>query len=182
MEEASSLLHNLLRNLSIKQKIVIVLGIVLIVGLTAFAFFYLQANEAGNSESRSTNDNDTATETYVDEQGYTVTTETHVDDSGKEYTTTTREDPYGNITTADPDLITTYFPYQVMREHKEWTSTLKYFLTIDEDTKIIGADMEDCDIENDKRLIDQYIQSIPIDLSDYTIEYNLISVDTDCGE
>ena len=69
-----------------------------------------------------------------------------------------------------------------MRQHKEWTNTLRYYLSVNETKKTIHAIVEDCDIDQDKAMIQAYIKSIPIDLSDYTVEYELNSVDADCGE
>ena len=168
-------IQNLLTNLKPNQKIAIGLGLIILIAVVIFLPKLFQGHQ--NSD-----DTTSGATSYVDEQGYTVTTETHINDQGEEVVTGTREDPYGNVTTIDPNLITTYFPYQVMRQHKEWTSTLRYYLSINQSDKIIYANMEDCDVERDKALILDYINSIPIDLSEYTIKYELTRTDVDCGE
>lgn len=179
MQEQSAF-RNLIHNLTKKQVIAIVLGLVFLV-IVAIVLSNIASSPTGSSNDNDTNEDSSANEVYVDENGYTITTEVNIDENGEEYTVTTREDPYGNVTTTDPNLISTYFPYQVMREHVDWNPTLRYFLYINEESKTIYVNMEDCDIENDKKLIAEYIDSIPIDLSAYNIEYELSTVDTDCG-
>ena len=175
MDYNSHPFQNLLTNLKPNQKIAIILGIIILISIIMVLPNLFQNNgDIGGNPNES--------ESYTDDQGYTISTRTEINDRGEEVTITTREDPYGNVTTTDPSLITTYFPYQVMREHKEWTSTLRFYLSISQTDKIIYANIEDCDIENDKKLIQDYINSIPIDLSSYSIEYEITSVDTDCGE
>lgn len=92
----------------------------------------------------------------------------------------TKEDEYGNVTTVNPELITTYFPYQAMRDHEEYGSTLRYFLSIDEGSTVIDAVIEYCDVENDKALVQQYIDAIPLDLSAYTVNYETFYEDARC--
>lgn len=173
-------IQNLFTNLKTKQKIALFLGIIIII-LAAVLLPWLFHNSQ-NSPDESEATDTSKTESYDDEQGYTITTETYTNDEGEEVTTSIRTDRYGNTTTMDPDLLTSYFPYQVMREHDESIKTLRYFLSLDNSTKTIHAIMEDCDIENDKALIQEYINSIPVDLSDYQIEYEFSSTDTDCEE
>ncbi len=179
--EKRSKLYYLIHNTTTKQKVVAILVIISLV-IMGIIISYVASLPTGSSDSGDTEGNGSAVnETYVDENGYTITTEVNIDENGEEYTVTTREDPYGNVTTTDPNLITTYFPYQVVREHDDWDPTLRFYLSINEDSKTIYADMEDCDIENDKKLIAEYIDSIPIDLSAYTIEYKLSTIDTSCS-
>lgn len=177
METDSNPIHSLLTNLTTNQKIGFGLGIVIIVLIIVLAPTMLQGLFVNNTAT-----DEPVTETYTDEQGNTVTVETYTNDQGEEVVTGTREDPYGNITTINPDLITTYFPYQVMRDHADGDPTLRYYLAIDEASGLIRVIMEDCDVENDKILIQQYINSIPFDLSGYKIEYELSSVDTSCDD
>ena len=123
---------------------------------------------------------DVAEGIYTDENGNTVTVETTTNANGDTTTTETKEDAYGNVTTTDPNLVTTYFPYQVMREHDGYSATMRYFLSADESTKVITAMVEECDVEGDKALVQEYIDSIPLDLSDYTVEYATFVVDAVC--
>ena len=119
--------------------------------------------------------------TYVNENGDTVTVETVTNESGATTTRETKEDAYGNVTTTDPGLITTYFPYQVVREHEGYGATMRYFLGVDSEKKTIKAMVEECDVEGDKALVEAYIDSIPLDLSEYTVNYETFTVDAVCG-
>ena len=181
MESSQNPIYNLFTNLTRNQKIALCLAVILFISgiIILPQLFQTNQSETNNNDELS---NSPKVESYVDEQGYTVTTETITNSKGEESITSTRTDPYGNTTTTDPDLLTTYFPYQVMRQHKEWTNTLRYYLSVNETKKTIHAIVEDCDIDQDKAMIQAYIRSIPIDLSDYTVEYELNSVDADCGE
>lgn len=181
MEPNTNPIHNFFSNLNRNQKIALGLGAVILIAIIALIPQPFQTSQKSGSDETGTIDNPKA-ENYTDEQGYTVVKESYTNDQGEEVITGTRTDPYGNVTTLDPSLITTYFPYQVMREHKEWNSTFRFYLSINENDKIIYANMEDCDIEQDKKIISDYIKSIPIDLSEYSVEYSLTDVNTDCGE
>ena len=181
MEPNTNPIRNLFTNLNRNQRIALGLGIIVLIVIVAFLPQLFQTIQKSDDSETGTVDNP-KTENYIDEQGYTVNKETYTNEQGEEIITGTRTDPYGNVTTLDPDLITTYFPYQVMREHKDWDSTFRFYLSIDEDNKIIHANMEDCDVEQDKIMVHSYINSIPINLSDYSIEYELISTNTDCRE
>lgn len=118
--------------------------------------------------------------TYVNENGDTVTVETVTNANGDTTTRETKEDAYGNVTTTDPELITTYFPYQVVREHEGYGATMRYFLSADSEKKIIKAMIEECDMEGDKALVREYINNIPLDLSEYTVNYETFTVDAVC--
>ena len=169
---------NLWDNLSGKKKLGAVIGGALILSLLVVlvAMFAVGSGVQGGTEGM-------VNGTYEDEQGNIVTVETTVNENGERVTTRTKTDAYGNVTTVDPALITTYFPVQVMREHAEWTPTLRYYLYIDEyDKLLIHAMVEACDEEGDKALVQEYIDSIPLDMSGYKIEYQVVETDTDCGE
>lgn len=171
-------IQNTLNNLSGKQKIGFVVGVVLFASIliVVLAVFLTGASDFSNPEKISDG-------TYKDEQGNTVTVETSVNENGEKVTTKTKEDKYGNVTTVDPDLITTYFPYQKMREHVDWSPTLRYYVNIsEEDDSVINALIEGCDEENDKTLVYEYINSIPLDMSGYTINFETFETDADCGE
>ena len=191
MEKGYSL-SNILKNMTKKQKIgfglafvVIVILLILLVVLVASS---PENNEVNNDEGQ-TDDGvtDVVEDTYVDEQGYTVTQTTTTYADGGKVITETKMDEYGNVTTVDPSLITTYFPYQVMREHTSkdlvdagFDYTLKYSLQLDEEAKVITATIEYCDVEGDKALVRQYINSIPLDLSEYTVNYGTFAEDAFC--
>ena len=182
MESNTSPIRGFFSALNRNQKIVLGLGVVALIAVIAFLPQLFQISQKSDDNETGTA-NSSKTENYTDEQGYTIVKETYTNDQGEEVIITgTKTDPYGNVTTLDPSLITTYFPYQVMRAHKNWESTFRFYLSISEKDKKIYADMEDCDVEQDKRMIQDYIDSIPIDLSDYYIEYSLTSTDADCRE
>lgn len=152
------------------------------------------------------NGNEVRTETYVDENGNSIVTTTYVNDDGETVTENsytdeagetirsevitmqdgetivegTKEDEYGNVTTLNPELITTYFPYQVMREHEDWPATLRYRVSVDEENKVINALVENCDEENDRKLVREYLKSIPIDLKSYEVKFETFSEDSIC--
>ena len=175
MDKGDNHLKTLINNLDPKKKLGLIIGFI-----TFIILIILIVNLSQNSFNSDTKKGPIE-ETYTDEQGYTVNREIVTDENGETSVQGTKEDQYGNVTTLDPDLITTYFPYQVMREHLHHTPTLKYYLGINEDTGVIRVNMEDCDVENDKKEIEEYLDSIPLDLSNYTIEYELSNTDTNCG-
>ena len=171
-------LSNLWDNLSGKKKLGVVVSALLALSflVVLVAMFAVGSNVQGGPEGMING-------TYQDEQGNIVNVETTVNENGETVTTRTKTDEYGNTTTVDPNLITTYFPYQVMREHAEWTPTLKYYLYISDDNNmVINAMIEACDEERDMALVQQYIDSIPLDMSGYTVEYQTFDTDADCGD
>ena len=170
-------LKNLWGNLSFGQKLGLMFaGIILIL---VFVLIGVLVNN--DKEDSVNNEPNVVEETYTDD-GYTVTTQTYINDEGEEVTTGTKEDEYGNVTTLNPELITTYFPYQKMREHGDDDSTLQYFLSVDDESKTINALIEYCDIEADKVLVEEYINGIPLDLSEYSVVYETFSEDAICAE
>lgn len=179
MEQGYSI-KNLFNNASKGQIIGFTLGVVIVLLLFVVLISWLANSNMARTEETKPVEGTTTTETRVDEDGNTIITETKIDNDGNEIVTESKVDEYGNVTTVDPDLITTYFPYQVMREHEGWEATLRYSLHISDDGKTINALVESCDEEKDKELIQQYINSIPIDISEYTIEYETFSEDAIC--
>ena len=179
MEQQGYSIGNLWGNLSAKEKLGLALGVLIIIGLIVVLVFTVL-----NPSSEEKLEPGTETEeSYVNEWGDVVTKKTVVSEDGEATVTETKKDEWGNVTTVDPNLITTYFPYQVAREHKEWVPTLKYYLYIDEENdKLIHASIEDCDEEGDKALVQEYINSIPLDMSEYKVEFQTFSDDADCGE
>ena len=193
MEENIKPVHNLMQNLSTKQKIGF--GLAFVVILSLLIIFMVLVMGIGSNETSVDNDNaeqgskivDVTEDTYTNEQGYTVTQEITTYADGGKVITETKMDEYGNITTADPNLITTYFPYQVVRRHTsedliDWgfEYTLRYQLQLDEEAKIITATIEYCDAEGDKSLVEQYLDSIPLDLSTYIVNYETFAEDAIC--
>ncbi len=164
--EAGYNLGNILRNMTKKQKIGVAVFLAIVVILVLVLILLVMSGQQAVDE---TTDDDGSS-------GETVVTETKMDE-------------YGNVTTVDPDLITTYFPYQVMRKHASeelvdfgFEYTLRYALDLDEEARIITAIIEYCDVEADKALVQQYIDSIPLDLSAYTVNYETFSEDAICDE
>lgn len=191
MEQGYSL-SNIFNNTTRKQRIgfgiIVVVIIVLLVILVVLVMNSSQDDSVNDEEGQQADGVvDVTEDTYVDDQGYTVTQETTTYADGGKVITETKMDEYGNVTTVDPSLITTYFPYQVVRKHTSedlidagFDSTLRYSLHLDEESKTINAMIEDCDVEGDKALVEQYISSIPLDLSAYTVNYETFSEDAFC--
>lgn len=177
-------IKNIWRNMTRRQKIGAGLFLVIIVLL--IAFLAVLANDFVQTQNNGEDGGEQAEEveeTYTDDRGvtFTVTEEEVVEGDGETIISGTKMDEYGNVTTIDPNLITTYIPYQVMREHNGWVSTLRYALSFNEDNAfVIDASIEFCDEENDKALVQQYLDSIPVDLSGYTINYEPFSEDAIC--
>ena len=121
-------------------------------------------------------------ELVIDGMNYVVKKESVEGEDGKYTEREVKEDEYGNVTTVDPNLITTYFPYQKMRAHSDWEDTLRYSLELDEEYKIINASIEYCDEAGNKEMIQQYLDSIPLDLSSYAVNYELFSEDAICTD
>ena len=177
-------IKNLFNNLTTKQ--IIIFGASIIVVILLLVLSIMLSGDSGSTEDGgfgNENSSEVATgeETYTDEQGYTVTKVTTTDENGDIVVVETKMDNYGNVTTVEPSLITTYFPYQIMREHEGMESTLRYFLSINDEEKTIDALIEYCDEEGDKALVQEYINSIPIDLSSYTVNYESFSEDAICS-
>lgn len=189
-------LGNVLRNMTKKQKIGAVVFLAVIIILVIILMFLMfgdqQATDESSGDGDSMGQNEAANvkeETYENDDGYTVTKKTTTYENGETVVTETKMDEYGNVTTVDPDLITTYFPYQVMRKHTSeelvdsgFDYTLRYSLDLDEEARIITAIIEYCDVEADKALAQQYLDSIPLDLSAYTVNYETFSEDAICEE
>lgn len=178
-------IKNLWKNLTTSQKIGWGLGVVIAI-LLIVLLAVMMSGQSGKSGT--TEEENITEETYTTNDGntYTVTTETMENGSGEEVEVSTKMDEYGNVTTTDPNLITTYFPYQVMRQHEGelvelgFDSTVRYSLNLDEENKVITAMIEDCDQEGDKELVERYLSVIPIDLSAYTVEYEVFAEDAIC--
>lgn len=69
-----------------------------------------------------------------------------------------------------------------MHHHENTDPTWRYSIElVDDDEQLIYVTVEACDEENDKNLAKQYIESVPLDLSGYKIEYEAINLDTYCG-
>lgn len=184
MNNSGYSLGNLVKNLTVAQKLGIGLGFVIIILLLVFVGF-LVGDMSSNEQENDNNDNSSeiVEETYTDENGYTVTTNTYINESGEKVTEGTKKDEYGNVTTLDPNLITTYFPYQVVRKHQEpMNATLRYYLAVNEETKTIKALVEECDVAGDQALVQQYVDSIPLDLSEYTIVYDTFVNNAICSD
>ena len=180
MEQGGYKISNLWRNLSGKEKMGFLFGALIIVVLIVVLSVMI-ANNAFSGESLEPGTS--KEETYTDDNGNTVTKETTIDNDGGVTVTETKEDEWGNVTTTDPGLITTYFPYQVGREHEDWETTMMYYLYIDEENdKLIHALIEECDEENDRALAQDYINSIPLDMSGYAVQYEVFSDDAICEE
>lgn len=193
MEKGYSL-SNLFKNMTKNQKIGVLVVIAIIVILIIILASLMAGGEqiidgaVSNGETEQSEDGTSVEEeTYVNDEGYTVTKEITTYADGGKIITETKEDEYGNVTTVDPSLITTYFPYQVMRKHTSedlldsgFEYTLRYSLSLDEGAKVINATIEFCDVEGDKALVQEYINSIPLDLSAYTVNYETFSEDAFC--
>ena len=193
MEKGYSL-SNLFKNMTKNQKIGVLIAIAIIVILIIISASLMAGGEqiidgaVSNSETEQSEDGTSVEEeTYVNDEGYTVTKEITTYADGGKIITETKEDEYGNVTTVDPSLITTYFPYQVMRKHTSedlldsgFEYTLRYSLSLDEEAKVINATIEFCDVEGDKALVQEYINSIPLDLSAYTVNYETFAEDAFC--
>lgn len=191
MEQGYSL-SNIFKNTTRKQRVgfgvILAVVVVLLIVLIVLVMNNPQDNDVDNEEEQQTNSVvDVTEDTYVDEQGNTVTQEITTYADGGTIITETKTDEYGNVTTVDPSLITTYFPYQVMRKHTNedlidfgLEYTLRYSLHLDEDAKVINATIEYCDVEGDKALVQEYINSIPLNLSGYTVNYETFSEDAFC--
>ena len=188
MEQGYSL-SNIFKNTTKKQRIGFFLFLVVVVILFIALIALVMSGVSNNGdEENSGNQTEGVTEnTYVDEQGYTVTQKITTNADGSQTVIETKMDEYGNVTTTDPNLITTYFPYQVMRRHTSedliysgFEYTLQYSLGLDEEEKVINATIEYCDEEGDKALVQQYLDSIPLDLSEYTVNYETFRADAFC--
>ena len=203
MEQGYSV-GNIFKNLSAKQKlgfvalavVIVVLGVVLMVVAQSGDSGELvngggddilngtYTNEQGNTVKVETekdrNGNTVTTKTSEDDEGNVTTTKIVTDKDGNKTTTEVVVDEYGNERTTDPKLLTTYFPYQVMRKHDNYEPTLRYFVDVNEEEKIIEAIVEACDEEEDKKLVKQYVDSVPLDLSAYVVNYELASEDAIC--
>lgn len=190
MEQGYSL-SNIFKNTTRKQRVgfgvILAVVVVLLIVLIVLVMNNPQDNDIDNEEEQTDSVVDVTEDTYVDEQGNTVTQEITTYADGGTIITETKTDEYGNVTTVDPSLITTYFPYQVMRKHANedlidfgLEYTLRYSLYLDEDAKVINATIEYCDVEGDKALVQEYINSIPLDLSGYTVNYETFSEDAFC--
>lgn len=179
MSNGGFAVKNLWRNLTKVQKVGILAGLIIVILLGVLLALLVAEQNNGNE----TVEEVAAEETYTTDDGniYTVTTDTVVDENGNEVTVSVKEDEYGNTTTTDPNLITTYFPHQVMREHGNMDPTLRYFLYIDEGEMVIHASIEECDVEGDKELVQRYLSSVPVDLSGYTINYEIFDEDVVCA-
>ena len=179
-------IRNLAHNLTMVQKLGLGFGAVIVVLVIVFLSFMIAniTEEAGGDEEKIEEIPEVVESVaQLEEDGYIVTIDTVTNEEGATVITGTKEDEWGNVTTINPNLVTTYFPYQVAREHEGYDSTLRYYLNIDEENdKVIRAMIEDCDVEGDTALVQQYINSIPIDMSGYTVEYQTFSTDSDCGE
>ena len=149
----------------------------LVGALLVVAFADLPQGEDGASE-----DYGVAEASYADGDGYTYNEEMITNEAGETETIWTKTDEYGNTTTMNPEMITTYFPYQAVREHADGSASLRYYLSVEEGNTTIDAVIEYCDVENDKILVEQYVNAIPIDMSAYTINYEEFSEDANCGE
>lgn len=193
MEQGYSL-SNIFKNTTKKQRIgfclIVAVVVILIIILVALVMSGGSPSKDNGGEEESGDQVENVTEdTYVNEQGYTVTQKTTTYKNGEKEITGTKTDEYGNVTTIDSNLVTSYFPYQVMRQHTNedlinsgFEYTLRYSLGLDEGgAKVINATIEYCDVEGDKALVQQYINSIPLDLSEYTINYETFTADAFCG-
>ncbi|MBR3246702.1 hypothetical protein IKF87_02360 [Candidatus Saccharibacteria bacterium] len=171
MKNDDNATRNLLHNLSVKQKVVILL---------LFSFIILVAIVLATTDfsSKGQSDNSNDDSAVYGEEDVTGETTYYTYSPSR----ATRTDQYGNVTTTDPGAITTYFPHQVMRHHENTDPTWRYSIElVDDDEQLIYVTVEACDEENDKNLAKQYIESVPLDLSGYKIEYEAINLDTDCG-
>ena len=184
---------NIFKNMTKQQKIASLLFVVIVVVLLIVLGVLLSGMQTGSFDENGEWVSDDAgqsdqpvveEETYENDEGYTVTKKTTINPDGTVTIIETKMDEYGNVTTVDPDLITSYFPYQVMRKHdnldEEWEYTLRYSLQLDEEAKAINATIEYCDVDGDKALVEQYINSIPLDLSGYTVNYETFAEDAIC--
>ena len=176
MEQQGYSITNLWRNLSGKEKLGFGLGILIIIGLIIGLGFML----FGNTNEEVLEPGTTTEESYVNDDGDTVTKTTVVSEDGEATVTETKKDEWGNVTTVDPNLITTYFPYQEERPHDDMEGTLRFYLDVDTENKVISASIEECDTEGDKELVQQYLDSIPVDISEYKVEYNPFYIDAEC--
>ncbi len=163
---------NIAKNMTRKQKVLSILFVLIVVILIIILSVMLSNyNQPEAEEETEVTTDVTERNEVINGQDYVVTKETTVNADGETEVTETKMDSFGNVTTTEPNLITTYFPYQVVREHEDGRITLRYSLRIQEDSNVINAAVEGCDVENDKKLVQEYLNSIPIDLSNYTINY-----------
>lgn len=176
-------IKNVFKKMKKSQIVGIVLFVVILVLALVLVGLLAEKPQDGNSTSGDENgESSTVVETYTGEDGYTYTKEIVTDENGDATIVETKTDEYGNVTTVAPGLITTYFPYQVMREHSDYIATLRYSFAVDEESKTITGLVEYCDAEGDKALAQEYLNSIPMDLSEYTVIYDVFSEDAFCTE
>ena len=181
---------NVIRNMTKQQKLAGLLFVTIIIVLLVVLGVLLSGlpsggfNENGEWVDGNSDNGEKVTVTEekvnIDGQDYVVKKETTTNGDGVVVESETKTDYYGNVTTTDPNLITTYFPYQTVRNHEGSDPTLRYFLSLNESSKTIDAIIEDCDVEGDKSLVQQYIDSVPLDLSMYTINYVVVGEDISC--
>lgn len=147
-------------------------------GNTTTIVYGYEGNRVVAKSMGASSDPDVAT--YLDEDGNTIIRTVVTNSDGTKTVTEIKRDAYGNVNTTNPNMISTYFPHQVMREHEDGESTFRLYLSLDEKTKVINAVTEGCNEEEDKALVKEYIESVPLDLSDYTITYEEASEDVGC--
>ncbi len=75
-----------------------------------------------------------------------------------------------------------YLPYGVSPDVPENTPAAPhYYITGDEDEKTIDIMVSVCDVEKYKKEAMDYLNSTPLKLDEYTINYEINSVDVECG-
>ncbi|MBR3236327.1 hypothetical protein IKF92_01430 [Candidatus Saccharibacteria bacterium] len=72
-----------------------------------------------------------------------------------------------------------YLPYVVDSENEDATSNV--YVYGNENDKTINVEVSACDPEKYKKMAMDYLESTPIKLSDYTINYEVSYTDIECG-
>ena len=88
-------------------------------------------------------------------------------------------DSFCQGTYRNTDSLSLYLPHYVYPEGHDDVAP-NYYISGDEDSKTIIIAVSDCNIERFKMEAWDYLNSIPIDFSEYTVEYETNSMDVEC--
>lgn len=181
-------LQNLFQNLTKRQKIGILISLFLIIILLFYIFFITQ----NSSENTSQNNEEDATESEINIEEINYNPDSSTKESSNNYIQELinndyqykKSDPnYYLEHTTNPELLSTYLPHIEYRYYilDETQYRSVYFYAFQKDEKTIEIMVEKCDEEQDKIRANNYLNSLPLDLSQFTIEYN-INTEAYCGK
>ena len=175
MEQGYSL-SNIFKNTTKKQRIAFIIVLVVIIALISVLFMLVGASEETAEE---TTDSEEEVALFEGVAGDTIENEEEGDGTKIDVPVSTDYNSKHSYTLID------YLPkgeYKFLTGEESFVNSITYYI-IKENTAVdkgIVVSVDVCDVKGNKKAANDYLKSLPIDLSEYVIVYQTHGSDVPC--